>query len=64
MRRCGKGAGRISAGTDAAERASLARLSGGCIGAALTLASGDGAALATEADRLIDMRASPTCWRC
>jgi len=40
--------------TSAAERASLARLSGGSIGAALTLATGDGGALATEADRLIE----------
>ena len=43
----------------AAERASLARLSGGSIGAALTLATGDGAALAEEADRLIDSARSP-----
>src|ERR1700760_235074 len=38
----------------AAERASLARVAGGSIGAALTLATGEGAALAQEADRLID----------
>jgi DNA polymerase-3 subunit delta' len=43
----------------AAERASLARLSGGSIGAALTLATGDGAALAQEADRLIDNAREP-----
>jgi DNA polymerase-3 subunit delta' len=43
----------------AAERASLARLSGGSIGAALTLATGDGAALAQEADRLIDQARDP-----
>lgn len=43
----------------AAERASLARLSGGSIGAALTLATGDGAALAEEADRLIEHARSP-----
>jgi DNA polymerase-3 subunit delta' len=41
------------------ERASLARLSGGSIGAALTLATGDGAALAQEADRLIDQARDP-----
>jgi DNA polymerase-3 subunit delta' len=45
--------------TSAAERASLARLSGGSIGAALMLATGDGAALAQEADRLIDNARSP-----
>src|ERR1700722_12528832 len=43
----------------AAERASLARLSGGSIGAGLTLATGDGGALATEADRLIDQAREP-----
>jgi DNA polymerase-3 subunit delta' len=43
----------------AAERASLARLSGGSIGAALTLATGEGGQLAEEADRLIDHAASP-----
>src|SRR6478609_4467664 len=41
------------------ERAALARLSGGSIGAALTLAAGDGAALAQEADRLIDKARDP-----
>jgi DNA polymerase-3 subunit delta' len=41
------------------ERRSLARLSGGAIGAALTLASGEGGELATEADRLIENAASP-----
>ena len=45
--------------TSAAERAALARLSGGSIGAALTLAAGDGAALAQEADRLIDQAREP-----
>jgi DNA polymerase-3 subunit delta' len=45
--------------TSAAERASLARLSGGSIGAALTLATGDGGALAGEADRLIDQAREP-----
>jgi len=44
---------------DAAERASLARLAGGSIGAALTLASGEGGALAQEADRLIDNAREP-----
>ncbi|HEX3809984.1 MAG TPA: DNA polymerase III subunit delta' [Rhizomicrobium sp.] len=38
----------------AKERASLARLSGGSIGVALQLASGDGLMLASEADKLID----------
>ncbi|HKY19240.1 MAG TPA: DNA polymerase III subunit delta' [Rhizomicrobium sp.] len=41
------------------ERASLARLSGGSIGAALTLATGEGAALAQEADRLIENARQP-----
>jgi DNA polymerase-3 subunit delta' len=44
---------------DSDERASLARLSGGSLGAALTLATGDGAALAKEADRLIDNARDP-----
>ena len=43
----------------AEERASLARLSGGAIGAALQLASGEGRELAAEADRLIDHAATP-----
>jgi DNA polymerase III subunit delta' len=43
----------------ATERASLARLAGGSIGAALTLASGEGGALAQEADRLIDNAREP-----
>ena len=43
----------------AAERASLARLAGGSIGAALTLATGEGGALAQEADRLIDNAREP-----
>jgi DNA polymerase-3 subunit delta' len=42
-----------------AERAALARVAGGSIGAALTLATGDGAALAQEADRLIDNAREP-----
>jgi DNA polymerase-3 subunit delta' len=42
-----------------AERASLARLSGGSIGAGLMLATGDGATLAAEADRLIDRARDP-----
>ena len=44
---------------NAAERAALARLAGGSIGAALTLATGDGGALAAEADKLIDHAQSP-----
>jgi DNA polymerase-3 subunit delta' len=44
---------------DAAERQSLARLSGGSIGAALNLASGEGRELAAEADRLIENAAMP-----
>lgn len=43
----------------AAERASLARLSGGSIGAALTLATGESADLAREADQLIDHAREP-----
>ena len=45
--------------SDAAERAQLARLSGGSIGAALALAGGEGADLAAQADRLIDQASSP-----
>jgi len=41
------------------ERASLARLAGGSLGAALTLATGEGATLAKEADRLIDNAREP-----
>jgi DNA polymerase-3 subunit delta' len=41
------------------ERAALARLAGGSIGAALTLADGDGALLAGEADRLIERAREP-----
>jgi DNA polymerase-3 subunit delta' len=41
------------------ERLALARLSGGSIGAALTLAEGDGAMLAQEADRLIETAREP-----
>ena len=44
---------------DAEERAALARLSGGAIGAALHLASGEGRELAAEADRLIEQAATP-----
>jgi len=46
-------------GMDPEERAALARLSGGSIGAALTLADGDGAMLAQEADRLLDAASDP-----
>ena len=42
-----------------AERASLVRLAGGSIGAALRLASDDGLAIATEAERLIDRAVTP-----
>lgn len=45
--------------SSSAERAALARLSGGSIGAALTLATGDGGDLAREADRLIDHAREP-----
>ena len=44
---------------DAKERASIARLSGGSIGLALQLASGDGVSLAGEADELIEHAAAP-----
>lgn len=44
---------------EAGERASLTRVAGGSIGAALTLATGEGAALAQEADRLIDNAREP-----
>lgn len=43
----------------AAQRAALARLSGGSIGLALQLASGDGLMLAEAADRLIDDARNP-----
>lgn len=43
----------------AGERAALVRLAGGSIGAALTLAMGEGAELALEADRLIDRAREP-----
>jgi len=43
----------------AAERASLAKLSGGSIGAAMRLTDEDGLALATEAMRLIDDAGAP-----
>ena len=41
------------------ERASLARLAGGSLGIALQLSSGEGMALAEEADRLIDQSSAP-----
>ena len=41
------------------ERRSVARLSGGSLGAALQLAAGEGVGLAAEADRLIDEADSP-----
>jgi DNA polymerase-3 subunit delta' len=41
------------------ERAMLARLAGGSLGAALALASDDGLAIAADAERLIDHAASP-----
>ena len=44
---------------DTDERASLARLACGSLGAALRLAGGEGLALAQEADRLIDTAAKP-----
>src|SRR5215475_11589960 len=44
---------------DAKERASIARLSGGSIGVALQLASGEGVSLAGEADDLIEHAAAP-----
>jgi DNA polymerase-3 subunit delta' len=44
---------------DAKERRSIARLSGGSIGMALQLASGEGVSLAAEADALIDNAAAP-----
>ena len=44
---------------DIDERASLARLACGSLGAALRLAGGEGLALAQEADRLIDTAAKP-----
>lgn len=46
-------------GALAEERAALARLSGGSIGAALALADGEGRALAGEADALIEHAAAP-----
>jgi DNA polymerase-3 subunit delta' len=44
---------------DKDERAALARLAGGSIGAALTLAESDGAMLAEAADRLIEQARDP-----
>jgi len=44
---------------DAKERASIARLSGGSIGLALQLASGEGVSLAGEADELIEHASAP-----
>ena len=43
----------------AKERTSIARLSGGSIGMALQLASGDGVSLAAEADKLLEQSANP-----
>jgi DNA polymerase-3 subunit delta' len=50
---------RLLPDSDAKERAALARLSGGSIGAALQLADGEGVALAREADRLLDSATAP-----
>lgn len=44
---------------DGKDRAALAKLSGGSIGAAITLASDDGLALANDAEKLIDHMGSP-----
>jgi DNA polymerase III subunit delta' len=44
---------------DQTERAQLIRLSGGSIGAALTLAGGEGRELAAEADKLVEQASSP-----
>jgi DNA polymerase-3 subunit delta' len=44
---------------DGEQRAALAKLAGGSIGAALALANEDGMALAAEAERLIDRAAAP-----
>lgn len=44
---------------DAGERASLAQLSGGSLGAALRLAQGEGVALAQDAAKLIENAANP-----
>ena len=44
---------------DAKERSSIARLSGGSIGMALQLASGEGVSLAEEADKLLEQSANP-----
>lgn len=45
--------------TSAPERAALVRLSGGSLGAALTVATGEGAELAAQADYLIDQARQP-----
>jgi DNA polymerase-3 subunit delta' len=50
---------RLLPDTGVAERVALARLSAGSIGAALRLSGGDGAALAAEADRLLDAARAP-----
>jgi DNA polymerase-3 subunit delta' len=50
---------RLLPDSDAAERASLARLAGGSLGMALQLSGGDSVALAKEADRLLDSRGPP-----
>jgi DNA polymerase-3 subunit delta' len=44
---------------DGKDRAALAKLSGGSIGAAITLANDDGLALANDAEKLTDRMASP-----
>jgi DNA polymerase-3 subunit delta' len=44
---------------DSRERASIARLSGGSIGMALQLASGEGVGLAAEADKLLEQSSNP-----
>ncbi|MEJ0042426.1 MAG: DNA polymerase III subunit delta' [Rhizomicrobium sp.] len=50
---------RLLPDTSPAERAALARLSGGSIGMALRLAGGDAVALAREADLLLDRAQAP-----
>jgi DNA polymerase III subunit delta' len=50
---------RLLPDSDAAERASLARLAGGSLGMALQLSGGDSIALAREADRLLDQKGPP-----
>jgi DNA polymerase-3 subunit delta' len=50
---------RLVPGLEPGEARSVARLAGGSLGLALQLASGDGLALAGDADRLIDNASSP-----